>query len=259
MANPFRAAARLTASGARDAAPRLDLVWRRGRPALFRLGRVDRLAGDGDAVQLPPPSRSRAVVRAQQSVDRRASSTSSRTTSSARTASCCRRSIRTALDTRQGDERRDRARLGRMAQPGKRQRRRTRQLHRAAERQIIDTIAVDGECFVSRLRGFPNKFGYALQIVDADLVDETYNVGAGPNQNRIRMGVEIDRWNRAVAYHVWTRYAEDMDGLERKRERVPAEEMHAPLRPLASREHHARHHVVRANPRAGAHISTATS
>lgn len=94
------------------------------------------------------------------------------------------------------------------------------------ERQIIQTVIVDGECFVRRLRGFPNRFGYALQIIDADLVDETYNVGAGPGQNRIRMGIEVDRYNRPIAYHVWTRYAEDADGTERKRDRIPAEDMH---------------------------------
>lgn len=92
-------------------------------------------------------------------------------------------------------------------------------------RQIIQTIAVDGECFLRRIRGTDNSFGYTLQIIDADLVDETFNVPAGPNRNRIRMGVEVDRRNRPIAYYVWTRYAEDMTGEERKRERIPAEDM----------------------------------
>lgn len=93
------------------------------------------------------------------------------------------------------------------------------------QRLIIQTIAIDGECFVRRLQGVDNKFGYTLQLIDADLVDEQYNVPAAKNQNRIRMGVELDRRNRPVAYWVWSRYAEDMDGLERVRERIPAEEM----------------------------------
>lgn len=92
-------------------------------------------------------------------------------------------------------------------------------------RQWIYTIAVDGEIFIRRIRGADNPFGYTTQIIDADLVDESYNVPAGPNQNRIRMGIELDRRNRPVAYHVWTRYAEDMTGEERKRERILADDM----------------------------------
>lgn len=93
------------------------------------------------------------------------------------------------------------------------------------QRIIIHTIAVDGECFVRRLRGVDNPFGYTLQLVDADLVDETYNVAAGQGQNRIVMGIEVDRHNRPLAYHVYTRYAEDSTGEPRTRERIPAEDM----------------------------------
>jgi lambda family phage portal protein len=93
------------------------------------------------------------------------------------------------------------------------------------QRLIIQTIAIDGECFVRRIRGADNPFGYTLQLIDADLVDETYNQPAAPNTNRIRMGVELDRYSRPVAYWIYNRYAEDMDGLERKRERVSADEI----------------------------------
>lgn len=93
------------------------------------------------------------------------------------------------------------------------------------QRIIIQTIAVDGECFVRRIQGADNPFGYTLQIIDADLVDETYSRGAGPGQNRIVMGVEVDKHNRPIAYHVWTRYAEDMTGEPRTREPIPADQL----------------------------------
>jgi lambda family phage portal protein len=93
------------------------------------------------------------------------------------------------------------------------------------ERLAIQTVVIDGECIIRRLRGFDNEFGYALQFIDADLLDEQYNVAAGPGQNQIKMGVEVDRWNRAVAYHIWSRYGDDMSGRERRRERVPADEI----------------------------------
>lgn len=93
------------------------------------------------------------------------------------------------------------------------------------QRIIIQTVATDGECFIRRMRGADNKFGYTLQIVDADLVDEMLNHAAGPGQNQIRMGVEVDKHGRPIAYHVWTRYAEDMTGGERRRERILAADM----------------------------------
>lgn len=93
------------------------------------------------------------------------------------------------------------------------------------QRLAVQTVAVEGECFLRRLRGFDNAFGYSVQIIDADLVDETYNVPVGAGQNQIRMGVEIDKWNRPIAYHVWTRYPMDRSGVERKRERIAADEI----------------------------------
>lgn len=93
------------------------------------------------------------------------------------------------------------------------------------QRLFVTTLAMDGEVIVRRLRGFDNAFGYALQFIDADLLDETYNVGAMPNGNEIRMGVEIDPYNRPVAYHFWSRYLLDGSGRTRERTRIAAEEI----------------------------------
>jgi lambda family phage portal protein len=80
------------------------------------------------------------------------------------------------------------------------------------QKTIIRTIAQDGEVFIQKIKYFDNPFGYSLRILDADLVDETYNRAPSDGTNEIRLGIEIDRWGRPVAYHVWTAYSGDLTG-----------------------------------------------
>lgn len=77
------------------------------------------------------------------------------------------------------------------------------------QRTVIRTIAMDGEVFIRKLRYFENPFAFSLQIVDADLVDETLNVPAKDGQNEIRLGIEVNKYGRPVAYHVLNRYPGD--------------------------------------------------
>lgn len=95
------------------------------------------------------------------------------------------------------------------------------------QRLYIETMAVDGEVILRRHAGFDNPFAYTLQFIDPDLLDETYNVGANPaaQQNEIRMGVEVDRYSRPVAYWIWNRYLTDQAGFDRTRERIPASQI----------------------------------
>lgn len=94
------------------------------------------------------------------------------------------------------------------------------------QRLVARTIWVDGEAFVRRLPGYDNEFGYALQLIDADWLDESYNVGRRGGANQITQGVEIDSWGKPVAYHFWTRHPEDsMSGERLERVRVPASEI----------------------------------
>lgn len=70
----------------------------------------------------------------------------------------------------------------------------------------LQTAATDGECLVRIHRGYPfNPFGFGLQFIDADQVDETRNTARGQNQNEIRMGIEIDAWGRPIAYWIRNR------------------------------------------------------
>lgn len=91
------------------------------------------------------------------------------------------------------------------------------------QRLIVKTLPVDGEVFLRRLKYFDNAFGYALELVDPDLIDENKNRPKAPGQNEIRMGVEITSWGRPVAYHGWTRHFGD-NGV-REPVVIPADEM----------------------------------
>lgn len=66
----------------------------------------------------------------------------------------------------------------------------------------VRTAAGDGETFVRMIRGEAagNKWGFALQFIDADLLDHEYNVSSDGRNNPIVMGVELDRYNKPVTY-----------------------------------------------------------
>ncbi len=94
---------------------------------------------------------------------------------------------------------------------------------RRFEKLIIKTMACDGEAFVRLWLGFEgNAHGLALQAIDADLLDETFNRPRRGTENEIRMGVEIDAIGRAVGYWVWNAPGTD---LMRERYFIPADQM----------------------------------
>jgi lambda family phage portal protein len=64
---------------------------------------------------------------------------------------------------------------------------------------------VDGEFLARLVRGYDNPHGFALELLDPDQLDHTLN-RVLPNGNEIRMGVEVDRWRRPVAYHLLKRH-----------------------------------------------------
>lgn len=76
----------------------------------------------------------------------------------------------------------------------------------ALQRLMIRTVIMDGEFLALRVRGAENAYGYALQPIDPDLLDETENRAAYNGQNAIIMGVEVNREGKPVAYHLWDRH-----------------------------------------------------
>lgn len=91
-------------------------------------------------------------------------------------------------------------------------------------RNIVTTIARDGECLVREVRGAGfGEHGYQLQVVDIDRLDTSYNVEGAQGRNPIVMGVELDSFRRPVAYHVFESHPNAGVGSSRRRERWPAE------------------------------------
>lgn len=88
---------------------------------------------------------------------------------------------------------------------------------------LVKSWVTDGEVFIREHRGADNPFGYALQLLDADLLDEGYNMPPDERGVEIRMGVEMNRLGRPLAYHFYREHP----SLNRDRERirVPAGEI----------------------------------
>lgn len=71
-------------------------------------------------------------------------------------------------------------------------------------RQIrLLSAARDGDFFLRMIEVDPsvNKFGFALQLINAEWCDHELNIDRLENGNSIRMGVEIDGWGKRVAFH----------------------------------------------------------
>jgi lambda family phage portal protein len=92
------------------------------------------------------------------------------------------------------------------------------------QRLLILMCARDGEAIVRRVRDRSvNSFGYALQVIDPVLLDDTYRADF-PDGRRIRMGVEVSAVGKPLAYH----FLQDVEysfGGGGRRVRVPAEEV----------------------------------
>lgn len=67
------------------------------------------------------------------------------------------------------------------------------------QRCAIETVARDGEILVRKIRGASNPFGFAIQLIEADHLDEELNKDL-KNGNRVKMGVEVDAWEKPVSY-----------------------------------------------------------
>lgn len=95
------------------------------------------------------------------------------------------------------------------------------------EHIVLRNVAQDGEVLVRKYAGFPgNRYGFALQAIDADLLDEALNRQRGAEGNEIRMGVEVDELARPVAYWLWDQPLSAFGiSTTRKRYRVPANEI----------------------------------
>lgn len=63
----------------------------------------------------------------------------------------------------------------------------------------IQTMSMDGEVLIREITGFDSPWGYALQFIDTSCLDFNKNEIL-PNGNIVKMGVEMNKWKRPVAY-----------------------------------------------------------
>lgn len=91
---------------------------------------------------------------------------------------------------------------------------------------IAKGVARDGEAIVRVVRNNKLPYGLALQLLEADRLDEAMNQVL-TNGNRIRQGVEVDSTLKPVAYWMWTTHpGENWPGGSRQRERVDARDVY---------------------------------
>ena len=97
------------------------------------------------------------------------------------------------------------------------------------QRYVAETLARDGEVFVKFVNNKAFKDGFSIQFIETDLVDQEKNGRNEANGNEIRMGVELNKYHRPVAYWVLVNHPNDTlnfaNRTERKHTRVPADEM----------------------------------
>ena len=96
-----------------------------------------------------------------------------------------------------------------------------------AQRMFIESVARDGECFVLKVTDGSNPWRFRLQFIDPDRIDVEYN-GSASNGAEIRMGVEIDKGGKPLAYYVDQKHPDDYQfaaGYGVQRQRIPAEQI----------------------------------
>lgn len=90
---------------------------------------------------------------------------------------------------------------------------------------LVESLPSDGEFLVRMVRGVDarNRFNFALQVIDVDRIDTTFN--GQSNGNAVIMGVEVDDYRRPLALHLFVAHPNDGTRTGRQRVRIDASEM----------------------------------
>jgi len=98
---------------------------------------------------------------------------------------------------------------------------------RQAHRKSVRDKARDGEYLVRMIEGKQagNKFNFALQLIPVETLDYQYSARLN-NGNFIVMGVEYNKWNRPLAFHMFTETPYEVNSnWNGERIRIPASEI----------------------------------
>jgi lambda family phage portal protein len=97
---------------------------------------------------------------------------------------------------------------------------------------VLEAVATDGEHLIRKVRGFPhNKFKFALQLIESDLLDIELNKDLGGGR-KIKMGVQLDQWDAQEGF--WLHKSNPNDSyptqnFSLRHEFVPANEIVHPF------------------------------
>lgn len=88
-------------------------------------------------------------------------------------------------------------------------------------RTAIGGMPSDGECLIRVVvgRNSGNSFGVALQLIDVDRIDTSYNATLADG-HRVVMGIEVNSYGRPDAVHLFVGHPRDGLGSSRERVRV---------------------------------------
>lgn len=91
---------------------------------------------------------------------------------------------------------------------------------------MVGGLPADGEFMLRLVRGTESgsRFGLALQLIDVDRIDTTFNIAGAPGRNAIIMGVEVNAYRRPVAVHVFAAHPNDGANGSRMRVRLDINE-----------------------------------
>ncbi|MFN7155078.1 MAG: phage portal protein [Acidovorax sp.] len=90
---------------------------------------------------------------------------------------------------------------------------------------MVGGLPSDGEFLLRMVRGADagNRFNFALQLIDVDRIDTTYNGRHGVNA--VIMGVEVNTYRRPVAVHIFAAHPNDGQYSSRQRIRLPLDDV----------------------------------
>jgi|14BtaG_2_1085337.scaffolds.fasta_scaffold01661_6 lambda family phage portal protein len=94
------------------------------------------------------------------------------------------------------------------------------------QKLFVEALMRDGEVLIRHATPTDSKYKYKIQFLEADHLDEQKNGVNSKTKNRIKMGVEVDRFDKPVAYYLFKNHPYDNTYQSPKEHiRVPAEEI----------------------------------
>ena len=98
---------------------------------------------------------------------------------------------------------------------------------REVQQLITENTARDGEQIIRKVYvpKTVNPFGFQIQLIDADQLDDNYNLMGRADGTQIRMGVEVDANQKPLAYHIFQGNPYEASFGSSNRVRVPADQI----------------------------------